>query len=586
MATLPTVEKHTDVLTAMLNYTEQSTGADEPYYSIPTSSAEQSTLRLGGHLPKAQSQSKKVLVKLDPSLLKPLLYSSKCGNLKCRKRFTSALKCRRNCNMCGEVFCRDCTNFRRKLSASAKPDPLGMYFNVCELCLFLESECGMSNDLLREFSDHRREILGLKKAAVSCNLRNPLCGQKPSELKYLVLKRELTKLMVGFKQNTGLVQEILAEVKVPAWQKLPQWVDSSKASGCFSCGGTFGVFTGRIKKVNCRVGGQVFCSKCCPDAIVIYCEGQKVKWAINGRPGAPSVKPSIYTLLPICCHCVLDLQEITLQTVTQPDTTVSVYLENIYQMHQKLSKLQSQIETILPKYMMVVDALDMTDNSPRSINERNPLQSLVKIQTDLSDAFSSLAMQSQSLKHLKPEGKTDKKLHSNIMVGVYCYYSENMYQFRLAKCRLSELMPTDQLEEIQLNVSQRSMERVHVYLQQLMFELLDLKLHNAISEKMFELIMESIRCMEEELKLFLKYRNESWEKHAECSVNFVRSELEAGRRTLTLFNSDLCVVMSQISSRLHECYRELQAKTVDREFPSTKQSIHDAVLVLDSLLTQ
>ncbi len=53
--------------------------------------------------------------------------------------------------------------------------------------------------------------------------------------------------------------------------------------------------------------------------------------------------------------------------------------------------------------------------------------------------------------------------------------------------------------------------------------------------------MELIRRMEEELKLFLEYRNESWEKHAECSVDFIRRELEAGCRTLTLFNSDLWV---------------------------------------------
>lgn len=581
METQPTSE---DLLTDILNYTEQNTSAvvGEPNQSLSTSLALRSETQPDSY--KAQLQSN-LRVKLNESFWKPLSCSSKCASPKCRKRFTSVIKRRRNCSMCGEVFCQDCANYRRKLSASAKPDPLGTYFNVCELCYYFESECGVSSDLLREFSDHRREIIGLKQAAVSCNLRNPLCGQKISPLKLLVLERELQKLIVGYKQNTGLIQGILAEVKVPAWQKLPQWVDSSKASSCFNCRHTFGVFT---KKINCRVGGQVFCSDCCKDEIVLYCEGKEVNWAINGKPGAPSVTPTTYKLLPICCHCVRDVQEITSKNVMTSTASASAYLREINQVHQKLSKLQATIETILPEYMTVVDTLDMTDNSPKSIGGRNPLQNLVKIQIDLSDAFSSLAIQSQSLKHLYPKETTDKKLHRNVMTGVYRFYSENMYQFRLTKYRLSELMPTDHLKEIQLNVSQRSMERVHVYLQQLMFELLHLKQHYTFSESFFEPIMNTIRCMEEELKPFLEHRNESWEKQAKCSVDFVQSELEAGRRTL-VFNNDffnLQFVISQISSRLHECYRELKAKTIDREFPATKQSIHNAVLVLDGLLAQ
>ncbi len=592
------------LLTAMLNYTERTNGNGAPTVdSCVDCSASSSLLKspkldsvsvpnsLDCEQLEARSQSEPMLVKLNESRWNPISSASKCADPKCRKRFTSLLHRRRNCSMCGEVFCRGCTIYRRKISANAKPDPLGTFFNVCKCCYYLESDYGMSTDLFKEFSEHRSAMFGLKNAAVNTDLRNPLCGQKLSALKCILLKLEVQKLSEGYKANTGLLRGILSEVKVPAWQKLPQWVDSRKASGCFNCGHTFGLLSGKLKKLNCRVGGQVFCSDCCKDEIVLYCEDEEIKWAINGKQGGPSVTPSSYMLLPICCHCSHDLQAIVPEQVPSSSQCTS-YLQTLHLRRQKLSKLEEKIETALPEYMKVVDALDVTNNSPRSISGRNPLQILVKVQTDLSDVFSSLAVQSQSLKHLKPETETEKKLHRNVTIGTYRYYSENMFQFRLFKNRLCELIPTDHLEEIQQSVSQRSMERVHVYLQQLMFELLDLKKRYYFNDDFFEPIMDTIRSMEEELRPFLEYRNESWEKHAKCSLDFVRCELEAGHRALTLdakLNDQAlvrCIVIGQISSRLHECYRELQAKTIDREFLKTKQSVHDAFVTIDNLLAQ
>ena len=586
------IEHPSDLVTRMLNDTEQS--PESTSTGSESNAFQQHHSQPSGPVSFDLKQLAKGLVKLDQSKWKPSVTAIKCADPKCRRRFTSVVTRRRNCSMCGEVFCRSCINFRRKLSVNAKPDPLGTFFQVCETCFNLKTTSATCRDLMREFSNHRRPMIDRKQSAVSTDLRNPLCVQKSSALKRISIKSEVKKLVKGYEDNSGLIKGFLSEVKVPAWQKLPQWVDSSKSTACFGCGGQFGnLLSGRFKKINCRIGGQVFCSNCCTDEMVLYSSEGEIKWAVNGKPGAPSTPPSSYKLLPVCNSCSSDLQEIVQERVAKPVPTVttSAFLEKLHLMHQKLSQLAEKIETTLPEYMTIVDSLDMTDNSPKSIGGQNPLQVLVKVQTDLSDAFSSLAVRSQKLKHLKPESDTESRLHRHVMIGTYQYYSENMFQFRLTKNRLCELMPTDHLEEIQLDVSQRSMERVHVYLKQLMFELLDLKKRYKYQDDFFEPIMATILNAEDELKPFLESRNESWEKQTECALDFIRGELEAGRRALTVNTDDSdpvaarYVVMSQISSRVHECYRELQAKTIDREFCKTKESVRDAFVTLDGLLT-
>ena len=509
------VEHPSDLVTAMLNDTEQS----------PRSASESSFQQCSPQtsLPGSFSLDPKKtgtgLVKLDQSKWKPSAAAVKCADPKCRKRFTSVVIRRRNCSMCGEVFCRGCTNYRRKLSVNAKPDPLGTFFKVCEACFNLKTAPATCTDLMREYSKHRRHMIGRKQSAVSTDLRNPLCGQKSSTLKRIVMKGEVLKLVEGYRENSGLIKGLLSEVKVPTWQKLPQWVDSSRASACFKCTKPFGsLLSGRFKKINCRIGGQVLCSDCCTDEIVLYFDEGEIKWAVNGKPGAPSTPPSSYKLLPVCNSCSSDLQIIVQERVAKPIpvVTISAFLEKLHQMHQKLSRLEEKIETTLPEYMKIVDSLDMADNSPRSIDGQTPLQVLVKVQTDLSDAFSSLAVRSQKLKHLKPESGTESRLHRHVMIGTYQYYSENMFQFRLAKIRLSELMPTDHLQEIQLSVSQRSMERVHVYLQQLMFEVLDLRNNTCLT------------------MIFLSHLWQLFEMLKKSCGHFLKVEMNAGKNKLSV----------------------------------------------------
>ena len=237
--------------------------------------------------------------------------------------------------------------------------------------------------------------------------------------------------------------------------------------------------------------------------------------------------------------------------------------------------------------------MDVEDNSPRDIKDRHPLRKLAKAQSDLSDALSILAIESQKLKLLRPQTTLEEKLLKHMMIGTYHFYQEHMYHFRCTRQRLAEHTPHEHLVEIQKVVSQQSMERVHIVVQQLIYEALNLEKRYKFESSFFEDIIEIIRAVEEEFKPFLEGRGESWEQHSEVVKMFLKGEAQNNRSRIKLSQETLTspdyikyVVISQCSSVVHECYRELEAKTMDREFRKTKKSLNDARLKLDAALIQ
>lgn len=546
---------------------------------------------VGRHLNRSRADSESVLT-MKQSHLKPTATASKCAAPDCRKKFVSAMDRRRNCCMCGKVFCRRCTNYRRRLSMNAQPDSFGTFNQVCHICFDHSPEFGMERDLMRSFGTYRRELITNRSISSSEETKKPICVQKSSVQKRDIMKTEMLKLVEGFGENSGWIKGIMAELKIPAWQKLPQWVEASAASHCFHCGNPFRTMA---RKLNCRVGGQVVCSNCCQDEIVIFSDGEEIKWAVNGKPGGPRTTPSHFKLMPVCRNCSSDLQIALLDTVRQPASTVSNFLDHLHKMHQHLSTLEAKIESCLPEYQKVVDTLDMVDSSPQSVQGRHPLQVLVKVQSDLSDAFSTLAVESQKLKTLKPETSSEGKLHRHVMIGTYQYYSENMFHFRLTKNRLGELMPTDHLEEIQLAVSQQSMERVHIIMQQLMYEVLNLEKHYEFNSDFFSSLIKVIGNIESEFQPFMEQRKESWKKHCDLLMVYVQMGMKEGRTLIKLqsikqhgmsLDSVRYIIVSQCASRIHECYRELNAKTINREFYKTKESLYAASSELDEVLVR
>lgn len=185
---------------------------------------------------------------------KPTDKASKCAAPNCRKLFTSALMKRRNCAMCGKVFCRNCTNYSRRLSSSAQPDPLGQFHSVCQACFNHHTAFGAMRDHMREFSAIRKERLGLMSDNEKAQDKFSLCSRRSADGKRAMIRKEVERLVEGYRANLGKLKDLMSEVVVPEWQKCSNWVLSKNALACHNCGSNFGVMS---RKLHCRIGGQV-----------------------------------------------------------------------------------------------------------------------------------------------------------------------------------------------------------------------------------------------------------------------------------------------------------------------------------------
>ena len=280
-----------------------------------------------------------------------------------------------------------------------------------------------------------------------------------------------------------------------------------------------------------------------------------------------------------------------LESVSAPPP--SIFLDSLFTLHSQLSALCVKIESALPGYKQLVEAMDAADCSPDHVKEKNPMRKLTKAQLDLSDAFSTLAVDSQRLKALKPRTHVQEKLLRNVMIGMYRSYSDNMYSFRNLKNHLSEMVPIETLSMMQASLSQQSLERVHVVIQQLTFEALNLEQQYKLDDTFLLPIITISKHVDTEFKEFIESHTESWETHCQAVLKFIEEEIKNHRKRIKIDGDMLrCqrpqvihyLVVSQCSSLIHECYRELQAKTIDREFKMVKKSLHEACKQLDEIL--
>ena len=520
---------------------------------------------------------------------KPTATASKCANPLCRKLFSSVLDRRRNCSMCGLVFCQKCTNYNRRLSSNAQPNPLGLFYSVCQICFNFHNAFGGVTDHMREFQTVRQTRINSINHNEAEQQSLSLCLRGASDDKKLAMSKELERLMSGYKNNQGAIKGLVSEMMVPAWQKSPDWVVSKNVSKCLNCGSDFSVMR---RKLHCRIGGQIFCSNCATDELILYMDDKgDVRWALNGKDGGPTKEPNKFCLVTICLKCSSELLDMITTSLSAPPP--SVFLDSLNKLHSSLSKLKTKIEADLPSYKQLVDCMDMKDESPKDVKDKHPMRRLIKAHSDLSDAFSTLAVESQKLKLLKPKTHPQEKLLRNVMMGVYRFYSDNMYSFRNLKNHLAELIPMDTLAMMQMTLSQQTLEKVHVVVQQLVFEALNLEHKYKFDNEFFTPIINVTKHMDVEFKEFLEGKDESWENHNKLILRFIEEEMKAKHHRIKINEEVLrynqpqvihYIVVSQCSSIIHECYRELQAKTIDREFKKVKESLHNACEKLDIIL--
>ena len=439
------------------------------------------------------------------------------------------------------------------------------------------SDIGAYSNLMSEFVKHRNVKVKQKESKASTDSRNPLCAQKTSGVKHSAMLTEVRTLMDRYRDNYGRMRGWLSELQArPAWQKLPQWVEPSKASRCFKCERRL---RSQLQKINCRVGGQVFCSECCTDRLVIYTvDDGEIMWGMNGKPGGPSTTPKNYSLLPVCNSCSQDLQTIVLDAANCSISQSTKFLERLRHINQTMSMLEVNVDVVLPKYLHLVDALSMDENSPNSIDEQNPLQYLARAQADLTDAFSVLATQFQKLKALKSNSATEEKLQSNVVQRTSKFLGQKS-KFKVAKNQLSEIIPAKDLEKIQKNVSEQTIEQLYIYLQQLNFELSCLTQIYGFDD-ISEPLQPIISSIEEEEPSVIKHKEVAYETRGTGEGSFRMIPIDP---QVTDQHAVRYIVISQISSSLREHYEQLLEKTIGREYLGIKEHLSRVFSELESL---
>ena len=347
----------------------------------------------------------------------------RCSNPKCQTKFSALTgnTRKRNCCMCGEIFCRNCTKFRRKLSPDATPDPsLGILCHVCKSCFDSETqEMGNSLSWTQNFNYFRHMKVSSNRKTKETSFSMPIPAlERNHKLKRERVLQEIERLVVGFETNSNWVKNLLSDIKIPLWQKSSHWVEPGKSHQCQKCHTPFKMM---MKKVNCRVCGQVYCSSCTKQEIILFSSfDNTTKWAINGKIGTPTLKPQSFSLLPACDICTSELESILVNEIESEeefDIEEEDFMEALSKLQSSLFKIKTRIELRLPQYQKLVDSVDLADGRPIILHSKNPIADLAHSQANLSDHFSQLAVDSQALRKLNPLTPTQTKL-----LKIYYYW--------------------------------------------------------------------------------------------------------------------------------------------------------------------
>lgn len=543
------------------------------------------------HNDPAQSLPPKAAQNLKRSHWESVDKAKTCSEANCQKKFARFDR-RRNCCMCGKVYCRKCTLYRRKLSPDAQPDlHFGILCHVCRICYEKDTQ---QDSFAHDWTDHfeyyrkrqrkRHEVLGEEYGDV------PIPSTTGS-LKRDRIVSELDRLCTGFEANHSFMKGLVADLlKTPSWQKSRHWVVSRSRHICQGCSETFKRLA---QKVNCRVCGQVYCTRCTKEEVMLYIPNRdtSVQWCINGKEGGPEQTPRAFTLLPVCGWCCEELQAILLDKLNESRSLSASLLEpeepefmdTLDNLHRSLTKMKLIIESRLPKFQNYVDSMDIAEGASSSLSSKSPINDLAKATCELSDQFSQLAVESQKLRRLHPTTPSEAKLLKHVCIGTYQFYDDNMYVFRLTKKRLEDMMPIETLAAVQQAINQRSLEIVHVLLKQICLEAINVELGFKIAcDSVTDPLSKCVDTLEGELEEFYKECDQDWAKHVQAVSVFIKEEMSGPKKKLKLMKEAktpfrnvivLRKMLQQCSNYLSTSLRELDAKTPMTAFPHSKGEI-------------
>lgn len=447
-----------------------------------------------------------------------------CAEKYCHKKF-SLTERKHHCRRCGEVFCGKCSQFRRRLTLLAQPDPNGISYRVCKSCFDVGPQrLGATQSHMKDFL-HWRKIIKEDE-----NSNQKKTQAQPSNN----INGELERLVDGYKKHIGkskiksFVTETLSFVKIPEWQKSKYWMSGSSASSCTLC---FKRFSMTETKSNCKVCGAVVCSSCSSETLILFPKksSQTVQWALINIVGSPVEEPTGCLYLRICNTCHENAALLQGNTVTD-GAPVTMVLDDIVNVHQTLNRLQVRICDLLPKYEILVDAVEAkTDLKGLVPVEGSATQTLARYHLDLSDLFTQFAVDMQSIRRLKPQTNTQIRLAKNLTSGMFNFYGDNFPIFRDCKRRTAEILPEETLEKIQCIVDRNAIRNAYIYIKQLGLEALLLAERYKFDDEIATFLANCESVCLQDLKSQIEACHEDWDQHKEDVKEILQLNLKKHR---------------------------------------------------------
>ncbi|KAK2573825.1 RUN and FYVE domain-containing protein 2, partial [Acropora cervicornis] len=142
-----------------------------------------------------------------------------CSERSCGKKFSLRVR-KHHCRRCGEVFCNQCSQFKRRLSLLAIPDPNGVSYRVCKRCF------DVGPQILGTIRPHMEEFNVWREMTSKDRDNNKNTITDPETDIY----EELQRLVNGYRNHLSkskiksFVAEALSLVKIPEWQKSKCWM--------------------------------------------------------------------------------------------------------------------------------------------------------------------------------------------------------------------------------------------------------------------------------------------------------------------------------------------------------------------------